>query len=94
MYKKTVKYTDFNGVEREEDFYFNLTAAEVAEMQLSTDGGLDKHLQRIIDAKDTPALVKEFKELLLLAYGEKDPTGKYFEKSKDISEKLDRKSTV
>lgn len=88
MYKKTVKYTDFNGVEREEDFYFNLTAAEVAEMQLSTDGGLDQHIQRIIDAKDTPALIKEFKELLLLSYGEKDPTGKYFEKSKDISEKF------
>jgi len=27
MLKKTIKYTDFDGNERTEDFYFNLTKA-------------------------------------------------------------------
>ena len=44
MYKKTVTYTDFDGVERTEDFWFNFTKAEITEMQLMTDGGLDKYL--------------------------------------------------
>ena len=31
MIKKTVTYTDYNGVERTESFYFNLSKAEVME---------------------------------------------------------------
>lgn len=85
MYKKTVTYTDYNGNERTEDFYFNLTTAEIAELQYSTDGGLESYIQRIIDAQDMPSIIKEFKKLVLLAYGEKDNTGKYFNKSEEIS---------
>ena len=86
MFKKTVTYTDFNDVERTEDFYFNLTKAEVLEMQLSTAGGLSEMIQRVIDAKDTPQLVKIFKDLVLRAYGEKSPDGKRFMKSPEIAE--------
>ena len=35
MLKKTIKYTDYNGQQREEDFYFNLNKAELAEMEMS-----------------------------------------------------------
>ena len=35
MLKKTIKYTDYDGNEREEDFYFNLSKAEITEMELS-----------------------------------------------------------
>lgn len=86
MFKKTVTYTDFNDVERTEDFYFNLTKAEVLEMQLSTAGGLSEMIQRVIDAKDTPQLIKIFKDLVLRAYGEKSPDGKRFMKSPEIAE--------
>lgn len=86
MYKKTVTYTDYNGNERTEDFYFNLTTAEIAELQYSTDGGLESYIQRIIDAQDMPSIIKEFKKLVLMAYGEKDNTGKYFNKSEEISQ--------
>ena len=85
MYKKTVTYTDYNGVERTVDFYFNLTKSELMEMQLSTSGGLDETLKAIIKAKDIPALVKIFKELVIKAYGEKSPDGKRFIKSPEIS---------
>ena len=88
MIKKTIKYFDFDGNERSETFYFNLTKAECMEMELSTDGGLEKTIQRIIEAKDTKMIVDTFKSLILKAYGEKSPDGKYFYKSKEISDRF------
>lgn len=84
MYKKTKTYTDFNGVERTEDFYFNLTHAECVEMNLSTPGGLADFIQRIIDTKDVPSLIKQFKDLVLTAYGEKSADGRRFMKDDEI----------
>lgn len=86
MFKKTITYTDYNDVERTETFYFNLTKAEVLEMELSTTGGLSVMIQGIIDSKDTPQLIKIFKELVLKAYGEKSPDGRRFIKSPEITE--------
>ena len=85
MLKKTITYTDYNGVERTEDFYFNLTKAELMEMEIGTTGGMADMIKRIIDAKDAPAIIKIFKELVLNAYGEKSPDGKRFIKSKELS---------
>ena len=80
MLKKTITYVDYNGAERTEDFYFNLSKAEVMEMELSTTGGLAEMIQRIVAAKDAPAIIKIFKDLVLKAYGEKSPDGKRFMK--------------
>lgn len=85
MLKKTVTYTDYNGVERTEDFRFNLTKAEIAEMELSTDGGFAEMVQKVVAAQDAPTLIKIFKDLVLKAYGEKSPDGKRFVKSEEIS---------
>lgn len=84
MLKKTVTYTDYNGNERTEDFYFNLTKAECVEMNLSTAGGLDAYLQKIVDTKDVPALITQFKDLVLKAYGEKSADGRRFMKDDEI----------
>ena len=40
----------------------------------------------VIDAKDTPALIKIFKDLVLKSYGEKSPDGKRFIKTKELTE--------
>lgn len=80
MIKETITYEDFNGNERTEDFYFNLTKAEITEMQLSTTGGFDEMVKKIIAAQDTPALIEIFKKLVLKAYGEKSDDGKRFMK--------------
>lgn len=85
MIKKTITYTDYNGVSRTEDFYFNLNQAELMEMELSTDGGLAEMIRKIVAAKDAPAIIKIFKDLILKAYGEKGADGKHFVKSKEIS---------
>ena len=86
MLKKTITYTDYSGIERTEDFYFNLSKAEILEMQLSVNGGFAEMLQKIIKAKDFPTLVKTFKELILVSYGEKSEDGRRFVKSKEISD--------
>lgn len=86
MLKKTITYTDYNGVERTEDFYFNLTKAEAMEWEMSVNGGLTAMVQRITAAQDAPTIVKLFKELILKAYGEKSLDGKRFIKSKELSE--------
>lgn len=86
MLKRTITYTDYNDVERTEDFYFNLTKAEIMEMELSTTGGLSEMITRIVNAKDAPAIIKIFKDLILKAYGEKSADGKRFVKSPEISE--------
>ena len=86
MLKKTIKYIDYNGLEREEDFYFNLTKAELMEMEMSIVGGFTEMIKKIIDANDTPSIIKIFKELVLKAYGEKSADGKRFFKSKEIAE--------
>ena len=78
MLKKTIKYTDYNGVERTEDFWFNLSKAEIMEMELSTTGGLAELIQKIVQEQDAPAIIKIFKNLVLKAYGEKSPDGKHF----------------
>lgn len=83
MLKETITYEDYNGTTRTEDFYFNLTEAEVMEMQMSKSGGLAATIRRIIAAQDEPAIVNIFKELVLKAYGEKSLDGKYFIKIND-----------
>ena len=82
MIKKTVTYTDYNGVERTENFYFNMSKAEVMEMELSTAGGMAESIQKIVDAKDAPAIIRVFKELVLKAYGVKSDDGRRFMKIK------------
>ena len=85
MIKKTINYTDYNGVERKEDFYFNLSKAELLEMEAGTTGGFAVMVQRMIDAQDTPALIKVWKEILLKAYGEKSADGRRFIKTEELS---------
>jgi hypothetical protein len=85
MIKETIEYKDYNGTDRKEDFYFNLSEAEVMEMEMSTAGGLAEMITRIVAAQDQVAIIKIFKDLILKAYGEKSPDGKRFIKSDELS---------
>lgn len=80
MLRKKIKYVDFNDVEREEEFYFNLSKAELMEMELGTTGGFSEMVKRIVAAQDQPTLMHIFKEFILKAYGEKSADGKRFMK--------------
>ena len=86
MLKKTIKYTDYDGNEREEDFYFNLNKAEVTEMELSKEGGMSEYIKKISAAQNAPELIKLFKEIIMKSYGEKSLDGKRFIKNKELTE--------
>lgn len=86
MLKKTITYIDYNGNERTEDYYFNLTEVEAMELELSASGGLTANIQKIVDSQDGAAIFRIFKEIILKAYGEKSLDGKRFIKSKELSE--------
>ena len=86
MIKKTIKYTDYKGNEREEDFFFNLSKPEVMEMELTTKGGLGEYLDKIIKANSRDELIRWFKIIILKAYGEKSEDGRRFIKSEEISQ--------
>ena len=86
MLKKTVTYTDYNGTERTEDFYFNLTKAEIMEMEMGTAGGMSEMLKKVVASQDAPTIMKVFKDLVLKAYGEKSDDGKHFVKNDKIRE--------
>jgi hypothetical protein len=83
MYKIHQKYEDFNGNEREDDFYFNLSKAELLEMELSEDGGMDKRLQRLIGSQDMKEAIKVFKAIVLMSFGMKTDDGRFI-KSQEV----------
>lgn len=86
MLAKKIKYTDYNGVEREEVFYFNITKAELMTQNLMTPGGLETKLKRIINSKDVPELTKYIQDIIKDSYGVKSDDGVRFIKSKELSE--------
>lgn len=90
MLKKTITFTDYFGEERTQDFYFNLTKAELTEMELSSTGGLERLTEKMIQTHDNKKLVKYFKELILRSYGEKSDDGFQFMKSKEISRRFEQ----
>lgn len=88
MLKLTETYVDYNGNERTEDFYFNLTKAELMEMECSTTGGLTELIQKIVAEQDAPAIIKIFKEIVIKSYGQKSLDGKRFIKRPELAEEF------
>lgn len=88
MLKKTITYTDYNDVERTEDFYFNLTKAEILEMELSTEGGLEKKVKEIVLSQDGEKITALFKTIILKSYGEKSSDGRRFIKNDTMREEF------
>ncbi len=84
MLKITKTYEDWNGMERTEDFYFNLSEAEITELQIGTVGGFAETIEKIINAKEQSELIKIFKDLVLMSYGEKTADGRHFRKNDEV----------
>ena len=91
MLVKTITYTDYNGNERTEDFYFNLTKAELINMEVSVDGGFSELLKKIIREKNAPKLSEYFQKLIKKAYGIKSDDGRRFMKSDEITREFTEK---
>lgn len=88
MLKKTITYTDFNGNERTEDFFFNFTDAELTEYNFSFKGGIEKKLEDIIASENMQEILEIFKDLILLSYGKKSEDGRRFIKNDELREEF------
>ena len=86
MLKKTIAYKDYDNNERVEDFYFNLSKAEMHEMEYGTTGGMTKIIEQMVATQDTARIMKMFKEIIMRSYGEKSLDGKRFIKSPELAE--------
>lgn len=84
MFVKKIKYTDYNGTEREEKFYFHLNKAELMKMQFSVKGGFEAHLKRLLETQNEPEIMKIFEDFVDKTYGVKSPDGKSFIKDEQI----------
>lgn len=84
MLKKTITYEDFNGEKRTEDFYFNVSKAELVEMEMSEKDGFGATLKQIVAAQDGRGLIKHFKQIIGSAYGIRSDDGKFFRKTPEI----------
>lgn len=89
MLRKPITYTDYNGVEQTEDFYFNLTKAELVELEMGHEGGLGEGLKKIAASNDGNAIMQEFKKILLASYGQRSPDGKRFIKNQQLRDEFE-----
>lgn len=87
MHKETITYNDLNGVERTEEFYFDLSKPELVKMQASTKGGYDVQLKSIAADPTTNGskIMNFFEDFIAKSYGEKSEDGRRFMKSEEIS---------
>ncbi len=90
MLKKTITYVDYDGNERTEDFYFNLSKAELIEIETSNNGGLSKMIEKLVAEQDMRRIVEIFKDIILKAYGEKSLDGKRFIKSVELRDSFEQ----
>jgi hypothetical protein len=88
MLKKTITFFDYNEKPCTEDFFFNLTTAELAEMELSTPGGMEVMLKKIIASNDGAAIIEVFQNLLSKSYGKKSEDGRRFSKKPEYWEEF------
>lgn len=88
MLKQTITYEDFNGKERTEDYYFNLTKTELTRLQAhyhtANSKGLEDYLNTIVENDDQEKIVDFFEDLIKRSYGVKSEDGKHFRKNEEI----------
>lgn len=85
MHKEIITYNDLNGVQRTEDFYFDLSKPEIVKMQASTKGGYDVQLKSIAASLDGAKIMDFFENFISKSFGVKSEDGRRFMKSDEIS---------
>ena len=88
MLKRNVTYEDFNGNTVTDTFYFNLSKAELVELEFNYKEGFAATIESIVKAEDNKTLINIFKDLILKAYGQKSDDGKRFIKSDELREEF------
>ena len=90
MLKKTIKWINpFTNEEEEDTFYFNITKAELVEMELATEGGLSESLKKVVASEDAGKIIAEFKKIILSAYGVRSEDGRFFKKTQELRDEFE-----
>lgn len=89
MIKRLFEYEDFDGITRKEECVFNLSKSEIMQMEIFKEGGLEKKLNKIINAQDAPEIMKMFKEIILMSYGVKSDDGRRLDKSQKLRDEFE-----
>lgn len=89
MLKKTIDYTDFNGIERKEDFYFHLSVPELTRMEAKYKGDIFEHIMHTVDNEDFKGMVEILEDLILSSVGEKSTDGRSFMKNDEIRSRFE-----
>lgn len=84
MFTKRITYEDFNQKTREKDLYFNLSEAELLELEREYPNGFTDYMKDAVAAEDPRRMHKIIQTLIERGYGEKSPDGEYFMKSPEI----------
>jgi len=86
MLKKTITFKDLDGNEITEDFYFNLSKRELAEMKIAHKGDLSEYLKEIIRSEDGQAILDNIKNFIAMSVGVRGEDGRRFIKNRDITD--------
>lgn len=84
MLKKPIKYTDYNGAEREETHYFHLSKADLMDLEMENGGSLQSVITRMTEITDGPTIYKLIKSIIHKAYGVKDDNGGFDKDEKHL----------
>ena len=87
MIKKTISYVDFNGTQRNDDYYFHLSVPEATRFVARFgEQGWEAGIKNIVDSRDLTEVLDLFEDIILTSYGQKSPDGRTFVKNKEMRE--------
>lgn len=84
MYKKTLKFNDYDGNPVEKEYYFNLNKAELLELSAEHPEGLEAYWKSLISNQNTKEVFSEIKTLIIMSVGKKSSDGLRFVKNDEI----------
>lgn len=81
MLTKVAKYVDYNGTDRTQTCYFNMTKAEILEFNMNKPGGMIAYITRMMNNNRNDLVFSAFRDLILAAYGERTEDGRFIKNS-------------
>lgn len=96
MITRTIPYTDYNGIQRKEKFYFDLTQFEATEIAVELPDGIIEELSEdgtnqqqtaihLMEKLGRKGVMDFIKKIVLKSYGVKSTDGRRFIKSEELS---------
>lgn len=86
MFSRDFEYTGYDGQPKKDTYWFNLTEAELYEIDLSSIRGFTGEMTKLLKEERTKEIVDAFKSIILGAVGSVSADGRKFIKNEEIKE--------